>query len=151
MAPPHAYQGFKHLGQNSSLEPQVPRKRKAHLPVEYPDQAQLQQELAITGDRSTRLELAKAHYNAQIAAERKVQNDRIKRKKEKDKAEENGRLAQRAVRGLARRRSTSSLRSAANESTEPRTRSQVQKAAELVDSESYDGDDDDDEYRNSTS
>jgi hypothetical protein len=149
MAPPHAYQGFKHLSQDFSLEPQVPRKRKAHLPVEYPDQAQLQQELAIIGDRSSRLELAKAHYNAQIAAERKVQNERIKRKKEKDKAEQNRRLAQRASRELARR-STSSLRSVANESTEPRTRSQVQKAAELVDSESYDGDDDDDEYRNST-
>ncbi len=108
---------------NSPIQQQVPSKTNADLLAEYPEQSQLQQELAIISDEECRLELAKAFYEAQIAVERKAQRERVKKMRAEEKAEQKRRRAE-----IARL-----LRGAGNESTGPMTRSQVKKAAELVD------------------
>lgn len=112
----------------------MPKKRNARLPAEYSKQAQYQHDLALVDTQESRLDLAKAYYNTKMETERKAQVERVKRKVEEERADYRRRKAERMASMLGRNRhSTIDLTGAANESKGPLTRSQVKRAAEVVD------------------
>jgi hypothetical protein len=59
-------------------KPHEPRSRTPHLTTQYAQQVQFQRELAIISDENSRLDLARAYWQAQIAAEREAQHKRVK-------------------------------------------------------------------------
>lgn len=134
MAPAQPSQSSQQCPRNCPNKSAAPTKRNARLPVEYSRQTRHQQELALVDNRKSRLNLAKAYYNTQMAAERKAQDDRVKRKVEEERADHKRRKAERIASILEEKnRSMIDLTGAANESKGPLTRSQVKRAAEIVD------------------
>lgn len=149
MAPSQPSQNFRPAPQKPSHKPQGQEKSNARLPMEYSRQTQHQNELAHVGDQKSRFELAKAYYDEQMAAERKVQSERVKRKREQERADRKRRQTERiASIHEENQRPVVDLHVAANASTGPVTRSQVRRAAEVVNLTSDDGDGDEDSALN---